>query len=160
MTKRGFTMIELLVVIGIVAALAALLFPVFASVRAKGRQTTCLSNLKQLGLAFSLYAHDNDDQFAYGGDPVDMNSNPDIWLTAAHGEFAVAAKTLRPLPIALDPYVKNMEIWHCPSDTGFDYLDTSGTGISAYPTSYQQYGSSYYYRTTLAFKHKTLEAIS
>ena len=158
--KVGFTLIELLVVIAIISLLAALLFPVFASVRAKGRQTACLSNLEQMGLAFSLYAHDNDDQFAYGGDPVDINSSPNIWLTDSKGEFAVAAATLKPLPDVLDPYIKNKDLWRCPSDSGFDYLDTSGSGISAHPSSYEQYGSSYYYRTTLAFKHKTLGTLT
>jgi len=155
MNKRAFTLVELLIVIVIVALLAALLFPVFLSVRAKGRQTVCLSNMEQLGLAFSLYAHDNDDQFAYGGDPNDIHSSPNVWVTAAHGEFAVAATTLKPLPEVLNPYIRNNQLWHCPSDTGFDYLDTSSTAISAHPSSYEQYGCSYYYRTTAAFKHKT-----
>ena len=155
MNKRAFTLMELLIVIAMIAVLAALLFPVFLSVRAKGRQTACLSNLEQLGLAFSLYAHDNDDQFAYGGDVNDIHSSPNVWITAAHGEFAIAATTLKPLPEVLDPYIKNNELWHCPSDTGFDYLDTSSTAISAHPSSYEQYGCSYYYRTTAAFKNKT-----
>ncbi len=160
MKKRGFTLIELMVVIAVIALLAAVLFPVFLSVRAKGRQTACLSNLEQLGLAFSLYAHDNEDQFPYGGDANDIYSSPNIWLTASHGEFAAAAATLKPLPVVLNPYIKNKDLWRCPSDMGFDYLDTSGTSISAHPSSFEQYGSSYYYRTTLAFKHKTLGGLT
>ena len=60
---RGFTLIELLVVIAIIAILAAILFPVFAQAREKARQTTCGSNLKQIGLAVTMYAGDNDEQF-------------------------------------------------------------------------------------------------
>ncbi|MFO8079838.1 MAG: prepilin-type N-terminal cleavage/methylation domain-containing protein, partial [Armatimonadota bacterium] len=61
--RRGFTLIELLVVIAIIAILAAILFPVFARAREKARQTSCLSNLKQLGLGMQMYAQDYDERF-------------------------------------------------------------------------------------------------
>src|SRR5712691_9969531 len=57
----GFTLIELLVVIAIIAVIAAILFPVFAQVREKARQSSCASNLKQLAAALAMYAQDNDE---------------------------------------------------------------------------------------------------
>src|SRR2546429_6669246 len=63
--SSGFTLIELLVVIAIIAILAALLFPVFAQARAKARQTTCVSNLKQVGLAINMYLSDYDETFPW-----------------------------------------------------------------------------------------------
>ena len=67
MTRRAFTLIELLVVIAIVAILAAILFPVFAQAKASAKKTACLSNLKQLGVAFTLYEADADDTFPQDG---------------------------------------------------------------------------------------------
>lgn len=65
MNKRAFTLIELLVVIAIIAILAAILFPVFAQAKEKARQTTCLSNGKQIGLATTMYAIDFDDRLPH-----------------------------------------------------------------------------------------------
>ena len=59
--RHAFTLIELLVVIAIIAILAALLFPVYTSAQARAKRTTCLNNLKQIDLAFDLYAGDNQD---------------------------------------------------------------------------------------------------
>ena len=61
--KKGFTLIELLVVIAIIAIIVAILFPVFAKARVKARQSTCASNLKQLGLAANMYINDWDEMF-------------------------------------------------------------------------------------------------
>lgn len=63
-THPAFTLVELLVVLSIIAVLAALMFPVLAGARAKGRQASCASNLKQLALADGMYAGDNDGVFA------------------------------------------------------------------------------------------------
>ncbi len=60
--RRGFTLIELLVVIAIIAILAAILFPVFARAREKARQTSCLSNIKEIGLAELMYVGDYDER--------------------------------------------------------------------------------------------------
>ncbi|MHB8994361.1 MAG: prepilin-type N-terminal cleavage/methylation domain-containing protein [Armatimonadota bacterium] len=90
--RRGFTLIELLVVIAIIAILAAILFPVFAKAREKARQSSCQSNLKQIGLAVLSYAQDYDER-----------STPemvgDYWWTDI-----------------VQPYIKNTQIMVCPSN--------------------------------------------
>src|SRR5437588_6372831 len=59
--RGGFTLIELLTVIAVIAILAAIMFPVFAHAREMGRQTTCISNLRQVALAHQMYVQDHDD---------------------------------------------------------------------------------------------------
>jgi len=94
MQKRtGFTLIELLVVIAIIAILAAILFPVFAKAREKARQTSCLSNNKQLGLAFIQYVQDYDER--YPGTPA----YGDGWAGLIY------------------PYVKSTGVYNCPDDS-------------------------------------------
>src|ERR1041385_483386 len=70
--KQGFTLIELLVVIAVIAILAALLFPVFAQAREKARQTSCLSNMKQINLGWMMYMQDYDETwiFRVGGNAI------------------------------------------------------------------------------------------
>jgi prepilin-type N-terminal cleavage/methylation domain-containing protein/prepilin-type processing-associated H-X9-DG protein len=94
MNRRGFTLIELLVVIAIIAILAAILFPVFAKAREKARQTSCLSNLKQIALAIQMYTQDYDEIY-----PLEYNvpGNWPLWEDE------------------LQPYIKNWQIFHCPS---------------------------------------------
>ena len=106
MQKRAFTLIELLVVIAIIAILAAILFPVFAQARDKARQTSCLSNVKQLGLGWMLYIKDYDETFApHVTERTAPVGTPDTLVDRA----AFSYKT------KLDPYVKNKQIHKCPS---------------------------------------------
>ena len=107
--RGGFTLIELLVVIAIIAILAAILFPVFARARAKAQQATCMSNLKQLNLALSMYAQDYDDLLPYGA--------PSTWnWTFGWYHGTLYRNRLVRLYNAVDPYVKNSQIWFCTSD--------------------------------------------
>jgi prepilin-type N-terminal cleavage/methylation domain-containing protein/prepilin-type processing-associated H-X9-DG protein len=108
--RSGFTLIELLVVIAIIAILAAILFPVFAQARAQARKTSCLSNVKQLGLGFMMYVQDYDETF-----PIAWGNPAGTWVDT------------------VDPYIKNKGdarnpdgtynwnrakgIYHCPDDS-------------------------------------------
>ena len=74
----GFTLIELLVVIAILAILAALLLPVLNRVKERAQKTSCLSNLRQCGMALQIYAGDNNDLYPLAPDPsVDVIGNPE-----------------------------------------------------------------------------------
>jgi len=155
MTRRAFTLIELLVVIAIIALLAAILFPVFSQVRRKANATSCLSNLRQIGMANLMYASDNDDLPVWGGDPPDMSgawgNNPDVMA-------------FRPQHEVLLPYVKNKTVWRCPSDFGFEFCGPfEGTNLPSRPSSFAKWGSSYISRTELILLKRpisTLEALT
>jgi prepilin-type N-terminal cleavage/methylation domain-containing protein len=98
--RRGFTLIELLVVIAIIAILAAILFPVFAHAREKARQTSCLSNLRQLGTAMTMYAEDSDGLFA----PAVARPSRQM-----KNYYEMSWMAL------IQPYVKSKGVYVCPS---------------------------------------------
>ena len=79
--NEGFTLIELLVVIAIIAILASILFPVFARARENARRTSCLSNLKQLGLGAMMYVQDYDESYPLAQTyiPTDANTPGGVW---------------------------------------------------------------------------------
>jgi prepilin-type N-terminal cleavage/methylation domain-containing protein/prepilin-type processing-associated H-X9-DG protein len=111
--RGGFTLIELLVVIAIIAILAAILFPVFAKAREKARMTSCLNNLKQLGLGMLQYSQDYDEK------------NVITWVGAPnYSQNGVAYKWMD----EIQPYVKNTQISTCP-DAQALAAGTGSTGI-------------------------------
>jgi prepilin-type N-terminal cleavage/methylation domain-containing protein len=145
-SRRGFTLIELLVVIAIIAILAAILFPVFARAREQARKTSCISNMKQIGLAALMYAQDYDETFTdsrqattaldgSGGDCPGTAGCSVIgqiagYHCAAHIQCygirlyapgtGTTTKVLAGYPARLVPYVKNTQIFICPSDNMVD----------------------------------------
>ena len=114
--RRGFTLIELLVVLTLIGLLAALLFPVFAKAREKARQTVCISNLHQIGLALQMYQADNGGR-----------------LPTQFFDVSGIAPDEQPKLDPLHPYESSPAIYHCPDapnhvdgmrgDFGAVYLD-------------------------------------
>ncbi len=148
--KNAFTLIELLVVIAIISILAGLIFSAFATARGNARSTVCVSNLRQIGTAISMYSVDYDGYPVWGGDPADLyagvwGSNQDIANMKAQHEV-------------LMPYIRNKEIWKCPSDTGFDSTDNSAD-LSAHPSDFIQYGTSYHTRTEIILKKRQIDSL-
>ncbi len=111
MRRRGFTLIELLVVIAIIAILAAILFPVFARAREKARQTTCLSNIKEIGLALKMYVGDYDEVF------------PELYHSSESPRTGLIQWLI--------PYMKSQQIWDCPSASHNSSL-TNYLGMRSY----------------------------
>ena len=123
--KYGFTLIELLVVIAIIAILAAILFPVFAKVREKARAISCLSNMKQLGLAVAQYTQDFDETEPNGYNKFGAENG---WASQ------------------IFPYVKSVAAFACPDDSSIgnqsvgevkstSYGLNSNFGINPYPAT-------------------------
>jgi prepilin-type N-terminal cleavage/methylation domain-containing protein/prepilin-type processing-associated H-X9-DG protein len=112
----GFTLIELLVVVSIISLLTAILFPVFARARENARRSSCMSNLKQMGLAFMQYTQDYDEQL-----PKEYTSTaPHYWMQT------------------LQPYIKSDQIFNCPS-ANYSYINSNGSN-----SSYVSYGYNHY----------------
>jgi prepilin-type N-terminal cleavage/methylation domain-containing protein/prepilin-type processing-associated H-X9-DG protein len=99
---RGFTLIEILVVVGIIALLAAILFPVLARVREGGKRTVCISNLKQLATAARMYSQDYAQTYM----PIQLAAAADVSPTNPYGWAD-----------AMQSYVKNIQLYQCPSET-------------------------------------------
>jgi prepilin-type N-terminal cleavage/methylation domain-containing protein/prepilin-type processing-associated H-X9-DG protein len=131
--RRAFTLIELLVVIAIIAILAAILFPVFAKAREKARQSSCLSNCKQMGIAVMQYCQDYDEQYPYdAGD-----TTADGWIGPGPIDPSPAQTSgTFDYPALIQPYVKNWQVFQCPSCTpssinGLSYWANGGIFCSS-----------------------------
>jgi prepilin-type N-terminal cleavage/methylation domain-containing protein/prepilin-type processing-associated H-X9-DG protein len=167
MKHKAFTLIELLVVIAIIAILAAILFPVFAQAKEAAKKTSCLSNLKQIGLGVVMYGNDYDDEIVAGGFAYAAPGYTyDYWDAGVMWDYVI------------NPYVKsgnpeldytpgdsatNMGrmvngIWHCPDypitlQNG-NYGINAGLGPSQYPGgAFHNWGASNatYYGNAVSF---------
>jgi prepilin-type N-terminal cleavage/methylation domain-containing protein/prepilin-type processing-associated H-X9-DG protein len=120
-SRAGFTLIEILVVIAIIALLAAILFPVFARARENARRTSCLSNMKQIGLGMLQYAQDYDERY-YGATRAS-----DALAAFPQGSGTVGSGI--GWAGSIYSYVKNAQVYKCPDDTNL----SSGANV---PVSY------------------------
>lgn len=150
----GFTLVELLLVLSIIAMFSAMLLPVFATVRERARQTRCLSNLQQIGTAISLYAQDYDERY-----PLGVTNTKYIDADGGTPKSFIDLDSLPLLKDVLHPYTKDYNLWTCPSDTGsadtlFHINMKNGETVTVppFPSSFERYGTSYQYHTNLALQ--------
>jgi prepilin-type N-terminal cleavage/methylation domain-containing protein len=136
--KSGFTLTELLVVIAIIAILAGLLLPVISRVKGKSQGIFCLNNLKQLGVSWAAYSHDNEDRIPPNNGDKQAGYNPAIspyfpltWCAGFMNNSTPVPDNTNTLYLTashLWPYHKNLAVWRCPADKS-----TSRFGGRTYP---------------------------
>ena len=135
--KKGFTLIELLVVIAIIAILAAILFPIFISVKEHTKVTGCISNLNQLGRAMRIYSDDWNGCLPSSYHASDPKLNWSGTLTRRYCNPRVGQ---------LWRYVKNMGVYACPSDNNVPAKTFEGT-----LEQQKKYALSYAMNTLLSY---------
>ena len=153
MRRYAFTLVELLVVIGILAVLAAILFPTLSGVKKDAKIADCSNNLRQTGYSLGLYAGDHDDRLPVEVEPVMLvaieeghTSLPEPWRT----ELLDAPHW----PVAIFSYGATKETVHCP----LDQARADALGVEQ-PSSFSEYGTSYGYDDLAALDYQTFSGI-
>jgi len=146
--RRAFTLVELLIVIGIIAILAGLLLPVLAQAKGKARRLHCQSNLRQISVGVALYADDHKERMPVVaphelGGPQSLVPASDPWLPARMFGGALRAEE-RPL----NAYLESREVFRSPSDKGEPLWWFDTADYQAKSTCYGLYGSSYFYASS------------
>jgi prepilin-type N-terminal cleavage/methylation domain-containing protein len=145
--RTAFTLIELLVVIAIIAILAAILFPVFAQVREKARQTSCVSNMKQIALAVQQYTQDYDEHLT-PSETCDLGFQIGV-CNYYHAEL---------WPQILQPYVKSQAVFQCPDDS--DHTSITNWANTNPPNGYvKPFHTSYIANWQVMYNSPTLAQI-
>ncbi|MDI6448879.1 type II secretion system protein [Anaerobaca lacustris] len=138
MKRHGFALIELLVVVAVIALLMALLVPALRSAREQARRAVCLSNLRQLTLAWQTYAQEYDGCLVYGGAFGVKGANEQWrwvrgWLGRAFLETDRSAIVEHPDKGSLWPYISDVDFYRCPNGAP-GHLATYGIGSGAHGT--------------------------
>jgi len=142
--RKGFTLIELLVVIAIIAILAAILFPVFAAAREKARGISCISNLKQIGIAGLTYVQDYDENLYISGN---HEAHQDWTCFEGDTNYSAQGAKYCDWEEILQPYVKSMGVFTCPDLSSFPchgYTtnnDSENDDYPGFPTSPFNFGN-------------------
>jgi prepilin-type N-terminal cleavage/methylation domain-containing protein len=149
-SRRGFTLVELLVVIGVIAILTAILMPAMAGARRAAKTTVCLSNYRQIGMALSMYANNNRG-YLFCLSPNDGVN--DRYLLYSHQPTPPGGD----VRVLLLPYLgDHIKIWTCPFVDGPTIDDPANTGSLCYCTTFLffAYQSSNHYEPVWQYSYK------
>lgn len=156
MKKFAFTLIEVLTIIVLISTLLAILMPVFSQVRRKSYQTVCASNMRQIGMAISMYAQDNDDLYPLASDDGRLISCGKSFYPEGLSEF----KNPSSIVSLLGPYTSSPKIWECKNDVGLRHggvcwdansnvVDVSASEVQSL---FRARKNSYFYRVELGYR--------